>query len=146
MSPASSRPKTPGGQDTRGPEEDIPRQQAPREDQYAAPGQGQQVPGQGQQVPGQGQQVPGQDQQVPGQNNAAWAASRGRNNAYPAAGGPGGYYPGGARPVGYLDGAPVGFGLRPSAVRSATSSPTGAGPPGRRSGGSPCSRSSPTWW
>jgi uncharacterized membrane protein YhaH (DUF805 family) len=72
-------PQTPAGQDTYAPEEDIPRQQAPRADQYAAPGQGQQVPGQGQQ---------------------------GTYNAYPPGGG---YYPGGARPLSYLDGAPVGF-------------------------------------
>jgi uncharacterized membrane protein YhaH (DUF805 family) len=85
-------PQTPAGQDTYAPEEDIPRQQAPREDQYAAPGQGQQVPGQG--------QAPGQD--------AGWAGGQqGTYNAYPPAGG---YYPGGARPLSYLDGAPVGFG------------------------------------
>jgi uncharacterized membrane protein YhaH (DUF805 family) len=107
--PGQQPPQTPGGQDTRGPEEDIPRQQAPREDQYAAPGQGQQVPGQGQQVPGQGQQVPGQ--------GAGGASGQQRTyNAYPAAGGAGGYYPGGARPLAYLDGAPVGFG---DAVRGA---------------------------
>jgi uncharacterized membrane protein YhaH (DUF805 family) len=97
--PGQQPPQTPGGQDTRGPEEDIPRQQAPREDQYAAPGQGQQVPGQAQQVPGQGT-----------------GGQQGTYNAYPAAGGPGGYYPGGARPLAYLDGAPVGFG---DAVRGA---------------------------
>ena len=100
--PGQQPPQTPGGQDTRGPEEDIPRQQAPREDQYAAPGQGQQVPGQGQQVPGQGAGGTGGQQ--------------GTYNAYPAAGGAGGYYPGGARPLAYLDGAPVGFG---DAVRGA---------------------------
>jgi uncharacterized membrane protein YhaH (DUF805 family) len=94
--PGQQPPETPGGQDTRAPEEDIPRQQAPREDQYAAPGQGQRVPGQGQQVPGQGAGGTGGQQ--------------GTYNAYPATGGPGGYYPGGARPLGYLDGAPVGFG------------------------------------
>jgi uncharacterized membrane protein YhaH (DUF805 family) len=94
--PGQQPPQTPGGQDTRGPEEDIPRQQAPREDQYAAPGQGQQVPGQG--------------QQVPGQNTGGMGGQQGTYNAYPAAGGAGGYYPGGARPLGYLDGAPVGFG------------------------------------
>src|SRR3984885_15376492 len=60
-------PQTPAGQATYWPEEHKPRQQAPREDQYAASGQGQQAPGQGQQVPGQGQQAPGQGQQVPGQ-------------------------------------------------------------------------------
>jgi len=103
--PGQQPPQTPGGQDSRGPEEDIPRQQAPREGQYAAPGQGQ-----------QGQQVPGQGQQVPGQNTGGTAGQQGTYNAYPAAGGPGGYYPGGARPVGYLDGAPVGFG---DAVRGA---------------------------
>jgi uncharacterized membrane protein YhaH (DUF805 family) len=84
--PGQQPPQTPGGQDTRAPEEDIPRQQAPREDQYAAPGQGQQVPGQG--AGGTGGQ-------------------QGTYNAYPAGGG---YYPGGARPLSYLDGAPVGFG------------------------------------
>ena len=83
----------PGAQDTRGPEDDIPRQQAPRDDRYAAPGPGQQVPGQGQQAPGQ---------------DAGWAGGQqGTYNAYPPAGG---YYPGGARPLSYLDGAPVGFG------------------------------------
>lgn len=100
--PGQQPPQTPAGQDTRGAEEDIPRQQAPREDQYAAPGQGQQVPGQGQQVPGQGAGGAGGQQ--------------GTYNAYPAAGGAGGYYPGGARPLTYLDGAPVGFG---DAVRGA---------------------------
>jgi uncharacterized membrane protein YhaH (DUF805 family) len=94
--PGQQPPQTPGGQDTRAPEEDIPRQQAPREDQYAAPGQGQQVPGQGQQVPGQGA--------------GGMGGQQGTYNAYPAAGGPGGYYPGGARPLSYLNGAPVGFG------------------------------------
>jgi uncharacterized membrane protein YhaH (DUF805 family) len=98
--PGQQPPQTPGGQDTRAPEEDIPRQQAPREDQYAAPGQGQQVPGQGQQVPGQGQQVPGQ-------GAGGMGGQQGTYNAYPAGGG---YYPGGARPLSYLDGAPVGFG------------------------------------
>jgi len=100
--PGQQPPQTPGGQDTRGPEEDIPRQQAPREDQYAAPGQGQQVPGQGQQVPGQG--------------TGGTGGQQGTYNAYPAAGGADGYYPGGARPLAYLDGAPVGFG---DAVRGA---------------------------
>jgi uncharacterized membrane protein YhaH (DUF805 family) len=97
--PGPQPSQVPAGQDTYAPEEDIPRQQAPREDQYAAPGQGQQAPGQGQQVPGQG---------------AGPADSRqGTYNAYPPAGG---YYPGGARPLSYLDGAPVGFG---DAVRGA---------------------------
>src|SRR5487761_287925 len=105
--PGQQPPQTPAGQDTRAPEEDIPRQQAPREDQYAAPGQGQQVPGQGQQVPGQGQQVPGQGQQVPGQGAGPAGSRQGTYNAHPPAGG---YYPGGARPLSYLDGAPVGFG------------------------------------
>jgi uncharacterized membrane protein YhaH (DUF805 family) len=95
--PGQQPPQTPGGQDTRGPEEDIPRQQAPREDQYAAPGQDQYA-------------APGQGQQVPGQNTSGMGGQQGTYNAYPAAGGPGGYYPGGARPLGYLDGAPVGFG------------------------------------
>jgi uncharacterized membrane protein YhaH (DUF805 family) len=90
--PGPQPSQVPAGQDTYAPEEDIPRQQAPREDQYAAPGQGQQVPGQG----------------------AGPADSRqGTYNAYPPAGG---YYPGGARPLSYLDGAPVGFG---DAVRGA---------------------------
>ena len=93
-------PQTPAGQDTRAPEEDIPRQQAPREDQYAAPGQGQQVPGQG--------QAPGQDAGWAGGQQGAYAGGQqGTYNAYPPAGG---YYPGGARPLSYLDGAPVGFG------------------------------------
>lgn len=99
--PGQQPPQTPAGQDTRAPDEDIPRQQAPREDQYAAPGQGQQVPG-------QGQQFPGQDAGGTGQQGAY--NQQGTYNAYPAAGGPGGYYPGGARPLAYLDGAPVGFG------------------------------------
>ena len=105
--PGQQPPQTPAGQDTYAPEEDIPRQQAPREDQYAAPGQGQQVPGQGQQIPGQGQQVPGQGQQAPGQDAGYAGGQQGTYNAYPPAGG---YYPGGARPLSYLDGAPVGFG------------------------------------
>jgi uncharacterized membrane protein YhaH (DUF805 family) len=101
-------PQTPAGQDTYAPEEDIPRQQAPREDQYAAPGQGQQVPGQGQQVPGQGQQAPGQDAGwASGQQGTYAGGQQGTYNAYPPAGG---HYPGGARPLSYLDGAPVGFG------------------------------------
>src|SRR5487761_831367 len=84
--PGPQPSQVPAGQDTYAPEEDIPRQQAPREDQYAAPGQCQQVPGQG----------------------AGPAGSRqGTYNAHPPAGG---YYPGGARPLSYLDGAPVGFG------------------------------------
>jgi uncharacterized membrane protein YhaH (DUF805 family) len=91
--PGQQPSQTPGAQDTRGPEDDIPRQQAPREDQYAAPGPDQQVPGQGQQAPGQ---------------DAGWAgAQQGTYNAYPPSGG---YYSGGARPLSYLDGAPVGFG------------------------------------
>ena len=95
--PGQQPPQVPRGQDTYAPEDDIPRQQAPREDQYAAPGPGQQVPGQG------GQQVPGQPgQQVPGQGG-----QQGTYNAYPPAAG---YYPGGTRPLSYLDGAPVGFG------------------------------------
>ena len=97
--PGQQPPQTPGGQDTRGPEEDIPRQHAPREDQYAAPWPGRPGAGQGQQVPGQGA-----------------GGQQGTYNAYPAAGGAGGYYPGGARPLAYLDGAPVGFG---DAVRGA---------------------------
>jgi uncharacterized membrane protein YhaH (DUF805 family) len=88
--PGQQPPQVPAGQDTYAPEEDIPRQQAPREDQYAAPGPGQQVPGQG------GQQIPGQG-----------AGQQGTYSAYPPAGG---YYPGGTRPLSYLDGAPVGFG------------------------------------
>jgi uncharacterized membrane protein YhaH (DUF805 family) len=91
--PGQQPSQTPAGQDTRAPDEDIPRQQAPREDQYAGPGPGQQVPGQGRQAPGQ---------------DAGWAGGQqGTYNAYPPAGG---YYPGGARPLSYLDGAPVGFG------------------------------------
>ncbi|MGH3293922.1 MAG: DUF805 domain-containing protein [Trebonia sp.] len=98
--PGQQPSPTPAGQDTYAPEEDIPRQQAPRDDQYAAPGPGQQIPGQGQQVPGRGQQVPGQD--------GGWAGGQqGTYNAYPSAGG---YYPGGARPLAYLEGASVGFG------------------------------------
>jgi uncharacterized membrane protein YhaH (DUF805 family) len=84
--PGPQPSQVPAGQETYAPEEDIPRQQAPREDQYAAPGQGQQVPGQG-----------------PGPTDS----QQGTYNAYPPAGG---YYPGGARPLSYLDGAPVGFG------------------------------------
>ena len=91
--PGQQPSQTPGAQDTRGPEDDIPRQQAPREDQYAAPGPGQQVPGQG--------------QQAPGQDAGRAGAQQGTYNAYPPSAG---YYPGGARPLSYLDGAPVGFG------------------------------------
>jgi uncharacterized membrane protein YhaH (DUF805 family) len=39
--PGNEPSQAPGGQDTRGPEDDIPRQQAPREDQSSRPGQGQ---------------------------------------------------------------------------------------------------------
>ena len=82
----------PGAQDTRGPEDDIPRQQAPRDDRYAAPGPGQQVPGQGQQAPGQ---------------DAGWAGGQqGTYNAYPSSSG---YPSASAGPLSYLQGAPVGF-------------------------------------
>jgi uncharacterized membrane protein YhaH (DUF805 family) len=83
------------GQDTYAPEEDIPRQQAPREDQYAGPG-----PGQGQQVPGQG---------------TGWDdGRRGTYGAYPPAGG---YDPARAgQQLSYLDGASVDF---PEALRGA---------------------------
>jgi uncharacterized membrane protein YhaH (DUF805 family) len=100
-------PQTQAGQDTYAPEEDIPRQQAPREDHYAAPGQGQQASGQGQQVPGQGQEVPRQDAGWAGGQQGTYAGQQGTYNAYPPPAG--GYYPGGARPLSYLDGAPVGF-------------------------------------
>src|SRR6202035_527844 len=93
-------PQTPAGQDTYAPEEDIPRQQAPREDRYEAPGQGQQVPGQG--------QAPGQDAGWAGGQQGPYAGGQqGTYNAYPPAGG---HYPGGARPLSYLDGAPGRFG------------------------------------
>jgi uncharacterized membrane protein YhaH (DUF805 family) len=81
-------------QGTYNPEDDIPRQQAPREDQYGAPGPGQYPPGQG------GAQAGGQP---------------GSYGAYPSGGGYG-YGPGDAYPPGavgqltYLQGAPVGFG------------------------------------
>jgi uncharacterized membrane protein YhaH (DUF805 family) len=39
--PGNEPSQAPGGQGTRGPEDDIPRQQAPREDQSSHPGQGQ---------------------------------------------------------------------------------------------------------
>jgi uncharacterized membrane protein YhaH (DUF805 family) len=99
--PGQQPSQTPGAQDTRGPEDDIPRQQAPREDQYAAPGPGQQVPGQGQQAPGQDAGWAG------GQQGTHAGGQQGTYSAYPPAGG---NYPGGARPLSYLDGAPVGFG------------------------------------
>jgi uncharacterized membrane protein YhaH (DUF805 family) len=75
-----------GAQGTSAPEEDIPRQQASREDQQAGPGQGQHVPRQG----------------------AGWGGGQqGTYNAYP----PGsGYVPGSASPPSYLQGGPAGFG------------------------------------
>jgi len=84
--PGQQPSPAPAGQDTRGAEEDIPRQQTPREDQYAGPGPGWQAPGQ----------------------DAGWAGGQqGAYTAYPPPAG--GYDPGGARPLSYLDGAPVGF-------------------------------------
>ena len=84
--PGQQPPPAPGGQDTRGLEEDIPRQQAPGEDQTAGPAQG---------------------QQVPGQDGTGTGSQQGTYTAYPPPAG--GYQPGGARPRSYLDGAPVGF-------------------------------------
>ncbi len=83
-----------GAQDTSAPEEDIPRQQASREDQYAPRG----------------------DQHVPRQD-AGWAdGQQGTYNAYPPASG---YVPGSsAGPAAYLQGAPVGF---VAAIRGAMS-------------------------
>jgi uncharacterized membrane protein YhaH (DUF805 family) len=90
-----SQPSPTSGPGTYGAEQDIPRQQAPRDDQYSGQGQGQ----------GQSQHVPGQD--------GPWAGGQqgGTYDAYPSAGGygPGGYPPGGPRPLSYLQGAPVGF-------------------------------------
>lgn len=78
-------PQAAAGQETYAPEAEIPRQQAPREDQYAASGPGQYVPGQ----------------------DANWAGGQqGTYGAYPSAGG---YGPGSAAPS-YLQGAPVNFG------------------------------------
>ena len=85
--PGQEPSRAPQGQETRGPEEDIPRQQAPREDQYAGPQQGQQVPGQG----------------------TGWAG--GQQGAYPSGGyqSTGEYYAGAAGELSYLNGAPVDF-------------------------------------
>ena len=77
--PGQPSSQAPGGQDTRGPEDDIPRQQAPRDDQYADPGPGR-----------------------PGSYTAYPPTAGGYDPQ-------GGYYQGGARPLSYLDGAPVGF-------------------------------------
>jgi len=96
--PSSPPPPAPGGQGTYNPEDDIPRQQAPRDDQYGAPGPGQYAPGPG------GAQAGGR----PGSYGAYPSGS-----AYPPGGGygPGGGYPPGAvGPLEYLQGAPVGFG------------------------------------
>jgi uncharacterized membrane protein YhaH (DUF805 family) len=85
--PDQPQPSQPaGGQDTRGLEDDIPRQQAPRADQSSGAGQ---------------------DQRMPGQDGG-WAASQqGTYSSYPPPAG--GYYAGATRPRSYLDGAPVGF-------------------------------------
>ena len=75
-----------GAQGTSAPEEDIPRQQASREDQQAAPGPGQHVPRQG----------------------AGWeGGQQGTYNAYPPASG---YFSGSAGPPSYLQGGPANFG------------------------------------
>jgi uncharacterized membrane protein YhaH (DUF805 family) len=90
--------QAPGGPGTYSAEGDIPRQQAPREDQYGAPGQG---------------------QYAPGQEPGGAGGQQGAYNAYPSSGGGyapgGGYGPGsgygpGGGPAAYLQGAPVGFG------------------------------------
>ena len=94
--PGTQPPQAAGGQETYAPEGDIPRQQAPREDQYTAPGPGQYIPGQ----------------------RTDWAGGQpGSYGAYPPAGGyaPGGYASGSTVPP-YLQGAPVDFG---GAVRGA---------------------------
>jgi uncharacterized membrane protein YhaH (DUF805 family) len=96
--PSSPPPPAPGGQGTYNPEDDIPRQQAPRDDQYGAPGPGQYAPGPG-------------DAQAGGRPGSYGAYPSG--SAYPPGGGygPGGGYPPGAvGPLEYLQGAPVGFG------------------------------------
>jgi uncharacterized membrane protein YhaH (DUF805 family) len=91
--PSPKPSQAPGGQGTYNPEDDIPRQQAPRDDQYGAPGQG---------------------QYGPGQDAGRAGGQQGAYNAYPTGGGyaPGGGYPppGGPGPLSYLQGAPVGFG------------------------------------
>lgn len=85
--PDQPRPSQPAGaQDTRGLEEDIPRQQAPRADQSAGAQPG---------------------QQAPGEDGGSAGGQRGGYTAYPPPAG--GYYPAGVRPRAYLDGAPVGF-------------------------------------
>jgi len=89
--PGPQPPQAPGGQGTYSAEGDIPRQQAPREDPSAAPGQG---------------------QYVPGQRAGGAGGQPGTYNAYPPSSGyapGGGYPPGGAGPLSYLEGAPVGF-------------------------------------
>jgi uncharacterized membrane protein YhaH (DUF805 family) len=90
--PAGQPPQAAGGQETYAPEGDIPRQQAPREEQYAAPGQGQNVPGQ------RADRAGGQP---------------GTYGAYPPGGG---YAAGGGTGPSYLQGGPVDFG---QAVRGA---------------------------
>ena len=90
--PAGQPPQAAGGQETYAPEGDIPRQQAPREEQYATPGQG---------------------QYVPGQHADRAGGPPGTYGAYPPASG---YASGGAAARSYLQGAPVGFG---EAVRGA---------------------------
>lgn len=85
--PDQPQPSQPaGGQDTRGLEDDIPRQQAAHGDQPSgAP----------------------KDQQMPGQNGGQAGTQQGTYASYPPSAG--GYYQAGARPRAYLDGAPVGF-------------------------------------
>ena len=82
-----------GGQDTRAPQEDVPR---PRQDQFGGPGQDQQAPG------------PGAD--WAGGQRGSYNAYRG-GEQYPAGGqyGGGGYYPGSGGQLSYLNGGPVGF-------------------------------------
>jgi uncharacterized membrane protein YhaH (DUF805 family) len=90
--PGAQPPQAGAGPETYAPEEDIPRQQAPREEQYTAPGQ---------------------DPYVPGQRTDWAGGQQGSYSAYP----PGsGYAAGGGVPPSYLQGGPVDFG---GAIRGA---------------------------
>lgn len=83
--PGQQPARAPQGQETYAPEEDIPRQQASREDQYTGPRQGQGVPPQG----------------------AGWVGDQqGTYGAYPSTGE---YYAEAAEELSYLNGAPVDF-------------------------------------
>jgi uncharacterized membrane protein YhaH (DUF805 family) len=110
--PSPQPSQAPSGQGTYSAEGDIPRQQAPREDQYRAPGQGQYVPGQG---PGGAGGSPGAYNAYPSGGGYAPGGGGAPGGGY----GPGSGYGPGDGPAAYLQGAPVGFG---AAVKGALGS------------------------